>query len=176
MLIETGTWQKDAQFHGVQHQGALSVKDNLCEPLVPFFSEHSPVASLPNKNISKSITGFPGATSSEEPSCQCRRCNRPGFDPWVGKIPWRRAWQPTPVSLPGDSHGQRSLLGYSLWGYRKSDTCSQAKSIRGSETLFSIEGWSWRERKVTSPVISIRTNCYLIFDCWKCYTTYKSFT
>ena len=37
----------------------------------------------------------------------------PGFDPWVGKIPWRRAWQPTPVFLPGESHGLRSLVGYS---------------------------------------------------------------
>ena len=38
---------------------------------------------------------------------------RLGFDPWLGKIPWRRAWQPTPVLLPGESHGQRSLVGYS---------------------------------------------------------------
>ena len=44
-----------------------------------------------------------------------------GFDPWVGKIPWRRAWQPTPVFLPGESHGQGSLVGYSPWG-RKSWT------------------------------------------------------
>ena len=43
---------------------------------------------------------------------QCRRQRRHGFDPWVGKIPWRRAWQPTPVFLPGESHGQRSLAGY----------------------------------------------------------------
>ena len=49
---------------------------------------------------------------------QCRRCR---FDSWVGKIPWRRKWQPTPVFLPGDSHGQRSLAGYSLW-CRKSQT------------------------------------------------------
>ena len=41
---------------------------------------------------------------------------------WVGKIPWRRAWQPTPVFLPGESHGQRSLAGYSLWGCRELDT------------------------------------------------------
>ena len=40
------------------------------------------------------------------------------FDPWVRKIPWRRAWLPTPVLLPGESHGQRSLEGYSLWGCR----------------------------------------------------------
>ena len=44
-----------------------------------------------------------------------------GFDPWVGKIPWRRAWRPTPVSLPGESHGQRRLVGCSPWGLRESD-------------------------------------------------------
>ena len=45
---------------------------------------------------------------------------RPSFDPWVGKIPWRRKWQPTPVSLPGKSHGQRSLVGCSPWGRKES--------------------------------------------------------
>ena len=44
----------------------------------------------------------------------CLQCGRPGFNPWVRKIPWRRKWQPTPVFLPGESHGQRSLVGYSL--------------------------------------------------------------
>ena len=43
---------------------------------------------------------------------------RLGFDPWVEKTPWRRAWQPTPAFLPGESHGQRSLAGYSPWGRR----------------------------------------------------------
>ena len=43
------------------------------------------------------------------------------FNPWVGKIPWRRAWQPTPVFLPGEFHGQRSLVGYSPWGGKESD-------------------------------------------------------
>ena len=43
----------------------------------------------------------------------CLQCRRSGFNPWVGKIPWRRKWQPTPVFLPGKSHGQRNLLGYS---------------------------------------------------------------
>ena len=47
----------------------------------------------------------------KESACQCRRCERYGFDPWVGKIPWRRTWQPTPVVLPGESHGQRILAG-----------------------------------------------------------------
>ena len=47
---------------------------------------------------------------------------RPGFDPWVGKIFWRRSWQPTPVFLPRESHGQRSLQGCSPWGRKESDT------------------------------------------------------
>ena len=41
------------------------------------------------------------------------QCRRPGFNPWFGKIPWRRAWQPTPVFMPGKSHEQRTLVGYS---------------------------------------------------------------
>ena len=57
--------------------------------------------------------GFPGGASGKEPVCQCSRCKRPGFGPWVGKIPWRRAGQPTPVFLPGESHRRRSLAGYS---------------------------------------------------------------
>ena len=47
----------------------------------------------------------------KKPSCQCRRRKRHGFDPWVGKMPWRRKWQPTPVLLPGEFHGQSSLVG-----------------------------------------------------------------
>ncbi|KAJ1063485.1 hypothetical protein K5549_021582, partial [Capra hircus] len=47
-----------------------------------------------------------------------RSCRRHGFDPWVRKIPWRRAWQPTLLFLPGEFHGQRSLVGYSPWGHK----------------------------------------------------------
>ena len=54
--------------------------------------------------------------SIKESTCQCRRCR---FDVWVGKIPWRRECQPTPVVLPGKSHGQRSLAGYSQQGRRR---------------------------------------------------------
>ena len=52
--------------------------------------------------------GFPGGARGKEPACQCRRCKRPRFDPWVGKIPWRRVQQLTLVFLPGESHGQRA--------------------------------------------------------------------
>ena len=57
--------------------------------------------------------GLPGGTSGKDPACQCRRCKRRGFDPWIGKIPRRKKWKPTPVFLPGESHGQSSLEGYS---------------------------------------------------------------
>ena len=50
------------------------------------------------------------------------QCGRPGFNPWVGKIPWRRKWQPTPILLPGKFHGLRSLVCYSPWGHKELDT------------------------------------------------------
>ena len=59
--------------------------------------------------------GLPWWLSGKESACQCRRLR---FDPWVGKMPWRRGWLPTSVFLPGESHGQRSLVGASSWGCR----------------------------------------------------------
>ena len=61
---------------------------------------------------------LPGGSDGKSIYLQCRR---PRFDPWVGKIPWRRKWQPTPVLLPGKFHGRRNLIGYSPWGRKESD-------------------------------------------------------
>jgi len=66
--------------------------------------------------------GFPGGSDGKEPACNA---GEPGLDPWVGKIPWRRAWQPTSVFLPGESHGQRNPAGYSPWGWKESDRTEQ---------------------------------------------------
>ena len=77
------------------------------------------------------VWGLPRRFSGEESTCQCRRCRRQGFDPWVGKIPWRRKWLSTPVFLPRESHGQRSMVGYSPWGRKESHTTKQL-------TLFSF--------------------------------------
>ena len=57
--------------------------------------------------------GFPCGASGKEPTCQRKRHKGCRLDLWVGKIPWRRAWQPTLVFWPGESCGQRSLAGYS---------------------------------------------------------------
>ena len=62
---------------------------------------------------------FPGGSDGKS---VCLQCGRPGFDPWVRKIPWRRKWQPTPVLLPGKSHGWRNLVGYNPWGHKGLDT------------------------------------------------------
>ena len=66
--------------------------------------------------------GFPDGHSGKEPACQCSGPKRHRFDPWVRKIPWRGAWQPTRVFLPRESHGQRNLVGYSPKGCKESDT------------------------------------------------------
>ena len=55
----------------------------------------------------------------------CLQWGRPAFNPWVGKIPWRRKWQPAPIPLPGKTHGQRSLTGYSPQGSKESGTTEQ---------------------------------------------------
>ena len=71
---------------------------------------------------------LPRWLSGEESACQGRRRRRFGFDPWDRKIPhWRRIWQPTPVFLPGESQGQRSLVGCSPRGHKESDMTKHAQ-------------------------------------------------
>ena len=57
-----------------------------------------------------------------------------GLNPRVGKIPWRREWQYTPVFLPGESHGQRSLVGYSPWGHKDAHYCFLLASLKEEAT------------------------------------------
>ena len=86
---------------------------------------HDWASSLSFQRIKSGIRktmGCPGDLDSKESACQCRR---PGFDPWVGKLPWRREWLPIPVFLPGESHGQKSLAGYSSRGHKESDMTEQ---------------------------------------------------
>ena len=96
-----------------------------CEVLAPtiYFQKWILFSSVPvsrrnNGNFSSFCRSlcFPGGTSGKEPACQCTRDKRCGFSSWVGKIPWRREWQPTPVFLPGESQGQSMLQGQSPQG------------------------------------------------------------
>ena len=71
--------------------------------------------------------GFPGAPSGKESAGDIG-----SFNPWVGKIPWRKKWQPTPVFLPGRSHGQRSLAGCSPGGQKESDMTGRLSTVESS--------------------------------------------
>ena len=66
----------------------------------------------------------------------CLQYGRPRFDSWVRKIPWRRKWQPTPVFLPGKSHGQRSLVDYNTRGHKESDTAERLTHIPQGSSIY----------------------------------------
>ena len=100
-----------------------SIKVNILnvQVWVVNITKHAIVCSILTRPSAPFHIMYCGA-SGKEPTCQCRRWKRCRLDPWVGKIPWRRARQPTPVLLPGESHGQKSLVGCSPWGCRKANT------------------------------------------------------
>ena len=87
---------------------------------------------------------LPGWLSGKESACQCRKR---GFEPSVGKIPWRRKWQPISVFLPEESHGQRSLAGYCPWGPKKLNTAWRLSS--NSSELHS--SWQRSLRRFWGP-------------------------
>ena len=91
--------------------------------------------------------GIPSDASSKEPTCQCRRHKRRRFDPWLGKIPWRRVWQPTTVFLPRESLGQRSLAGCSPWGRTKSDTTQSTQHNGDADIENRPMDWSLGEEE-----------------------------
>ena len=91
--------------------------------------------------------GFPGGSDSKESACQCRRCE---FDPRVRKIPWRRAWQPTPVFMPGEFHAQRRLawlqfMGSQRVGHTEQLTLSLSYTWRAESRrwITRLQSWSW---------------------------------
>ena len=77
-------------------------------------------------------SGFPCGASGIKPACQRRSLKRPGFDPWVGKIPWKRAWQSIPVFLPGEFHGQEDPCGLQS-RVTESDSTQQACILKTAE-------------------------------------------
>ena len=77
-------------------------------------------------NFNSHIWDFPGGIAVKNPPANAR-------DPWVGKLPWRSKWQPTPVFLPGEFHGWRSLVGYSSWGHKESDTTEELNNNKSKK-------------------------------------------
>ena len=83
----------------------------------------------------RAVTGGTGGKGS---GCQCRKCERCGFDPRVKKISWSRKWHPTPKFLPGKFHGQRSLAGHSPWGRKEPDTTQHSEQCHSCKPGFVI--------------------------------------
>ena len=97
--------------------------------------------------LPKGTKGFPGGDSGKESACQCRRCKRLGFDPWIGKIPWRRKDEnPLQYSCLKNSMDKRSLVGYSPWGRRvrhdRASACTHAHTHTHTHTHGTEEGKS----------------------------------
>ena len=117
-----------------------------------------------------------------EPTCQCRRLRRLGFNPWVRKIPRRRKWQPTPVFLPGESHGLRSLVGYSL-GVSKIHIGLKLMSMHESmiQHQFScsvMSSFLWlhglQQARPPCPSPTLRAYSNSCPSSWWCYPTISS--
>ena len=89
--------------------------------------------------------GFPGGSVKKNSTCPCTRCQRCDSEKnsWVGKIPWRRKWQPPPVFLPGKFPGQRSLAGYSPWGHKELDTTERLSTHNTGKLLTSGGNFSF---------------------------------
>ena len=125
------------------------------------------------------ILGFPGGSEVKAAACFCLQCKRPGFHPWVGKIPWRRKWQPTPVLLPGKSHWRRSLVGYSPQGRKESDTTERLhfhfhvcvhSAIQSCPALRPHGLVPWTYYVCSLIYINIRNKIYYLgrgYFCWK---------
>ena len=120
--------------------------------------------------LSMHSLGFPGGARGKEPAGQCRRPKRRRFDHWVKTIPWRRAWQPTPVFLPGESHAQRSLVGYSPWGHKET-RLKQLSTHTSTCTLYS-DVFLWTFLK-PDRMAWYSTLCILVALTVTDYTHYK---
>ena len=109
----------------ISHSYRLSVlamnKEETSHYLRWFENNNEYNSTLKITTCLSSFGGFPGRAVVKNPPANAGDPTH-GFDPWVGKILWRRKWQPTPVFLPGKSHGQRMLAGYNPWSHKESDT------------------------------------------------------
>ena len=120
--MDRGAWWTPV--HGVAE---LDTTEHSMAGTQPMTSSEVVSAVVCEHSISSDLkVGLLVGASGKEPTCECRRHKKHRFNPWVGKMPWRRKWQPTPVFLPGESHAQRSLGGYSPWDHKESDTAEHS--------------------------------------------------
>ena len=107
-------------------------------------------------NTYYALFGLPRWHSGKESPCWCRKSKRSRCDPWVGKIPCSRKWQPAPVFLPEKSYVQRSRLGYSLWGHK------------------DMTEWAHTDARACTHVLFVGKSQVLFFPLWEVLTTSES--
>ena len=122
--MSSSFWNHSKYVLTFKHAYTCSFEDSShsCKHFKCIFASF-PANHFQNRNLCYNAfyLGFLVGSSGNQPACQCRRCKKHEFHPWVRKIRCRRAWQPTWVFLPGESHGQRSLVGYSPKGLKELD-------------------------------------------------------
>ena len=129
--------------------GSTSLIPGSWRPLKEEMATHSSILAwktswteehmhITSNSYAKALMGVPGSSDGKE-SAQYRKSR---LDSWVEKIPWRRSWQPTPVFLPGESRGQRNLVGYSPWGRTELDKTDWLSS---NPSMWCI--WRWALRR-----------------------------
>ena len=113
--------------------------------------------------ITLRLWDFSGGSDGKESTCN----RRPEFNPWVGKIPWRREWLPSPVSSPEKSHGQKSMVGYSSWSLKRVDhnwaTKQQHTWFYGTSSVRVSHN---AEMNITPPrtIQSVQISCSVVSD------------
>ena len=172
-------WQPTSVFLPGESQGRRSLVG--CRLWGCTESDMTEATSQQQQQQQHEVYCFPGGSAGKEIRLQCRRSR---FDPWLGKIPWRREWLSTPVFLPGEFYGQRSLAGYRPWGHEESDMTEATKHMKytNSKSLVWLgfrcihthtkvpNSWSWRLRTLLkAPFVQLKLP--LIPDWW-----YKTLT
>ena len=137
----------------------------FCHPRVLFFFFSSPpfpeftvLARFSSSCVLQVVVVRPNASKTlprglrgKEPACQDRR---PGFNPWVGKIRCRREWQPTPIFLPGESHGQRSLVGLQSTGLQREMT---EQLYNNNSQLTMLDSFRWTAKRLSHTYTCIHS-------------------
>ena len=125
-----GVAQSQTRLKGLSNSSILKVVSPKFWTLFTY-AEHENCRRIWRSSLNYLLTymrGCSGGASVKELACQYRRRRKCRFSPWVGKIPWRRAWQLTPVFFPGEIHGQRSLAGHNPWGHKELDILKQLRA------------------------------------------------
>ena len=125
-VTKSWTWLSDWTELSVLNEMEIQKREDVCICMADSFC-CTPEANTSTRRVRHNLVSEQQQQTLTKSSLvaqmvKCLQYGRPRFDPWVGRISWRRKWQPTPVFLPRESQGRRSLVGYSPWDRTESDT------------------------------------------------------